>query len=135
MQNFYIAYQAPAATTVPPTVLEYESIRRGTLNTFVTFFTTKFANDLAVTFLSARTALRDTAFGAAANRPSAGFNIYTEYLLADFFYAAGSSPPNINETITLLQSTLNSQYIASVPNMLVGSPFESTTAVVLVDLP
>lgn len=151
VSNWYIAYRAPDATTRAPTRMEYDAILESTRmyieNYFLNYFQTNMLD--MIRYVSSESLLTTASYGtdvpSFVQQPSPNddgrFNIYVNFRYIEFVYYDTSTPiPDEAQSYDLLQSALltnpdEQTYIMEVPQMLSGTPFESTIDIVFGTVP
>jgi hypothetical protein len=135
VQNYYIAYRAPAATT-SPSHDEFEQMRSRTERYYQTFLAQQLNNSAAAIQLVGLTSvLSTTAFGVQAGIPSDNFNIYMQYQYTEFIFGNATSDseprPNVDTLYELLKSGITVDYILEIVRSMTDTPFESCIEVFL----
>jgi hypothetical protein len=135
VQNYYIAYRAPAATK-SPSHDEFEQMRSRTERYYQTFLAQQLNNSAAaIQLVSLTSVLNTTAFGVQAGIPSDNFNIYMQYQYTEFTFGNATSDseprPNTDTLYELLKSGITVDYILEIVRSMTDTPFESCIEVFL----
>lgn len=97
---------------------------------FNTYFTDFYASNPAVAFLGFDANNDFNLYGPNARIPAPRFNIYMNFDVATFTFAANSTPPDAIETMTNLRDSISADFILSTVRTD-GTPFNLANEVVL----
>jgi hypothetical protein len=151
VSNWYVAYRAPDATTRAPTRMEYDALLESTRVYVENYFLNHFQTNMLdmIRYVGSESLLTTANYGtdvpAFVQQPSPSdngrFNIYVNFRYIEFTYYDTSTPIlDEAQSYNLLQSALLTNpdgrtYIMQVPQMLTGTPFESTIDIVFGTVP